>query len=148
MLSRTDCSHCESFSLASLRSRIAFFSESDSAPRALPCSSSQGPVRNNDHIETDPLANMPRGLVHVTGSERGIFSHQVAPHHRRFLRFAFKGVAYQYKVLPFGLSLAPHTFTQCMDAAQSASSTTLTTSSFWPSQRQFQHRTRPSSLAT
>ncbi len=42
-LSGTDCSHCESFSLASLRSRIDFFSESDSAPRALPFSSSQGP---------------------------------------------------------------------------------------------------------
>ncbi len=44
-LSRTDCSHCQSFSLASLRSRIAFFSESDSAPRAISFSSSQGPVR-------------------------------------------------------------------------------------------------------
>ncbi len=41
----SDCSHCESISLASLRSRIAFFSESDPAPRALPFSSSQGPVR-------------------------------------------------------------------------------------------------------
>ncbi len=45
MLSVADCSHCESFSLASLPSRIAFFPESDSAPRALPFSSSQGPVR-------------------------------------------------------------------------------------------------------
>ncbi len=45
-LSRTDCSHCESFSLASQRSWIAFFSESDSAHHALPFSSSQGPVRN------------------------------------------------------------------------------------------------------
>ncbi len=44
-LSGTDCSHCESFSLASLLSLIAFFSESDSAPHALPFSSSQGPVR-------------------------------------------------------------------------------------------------------
>ncbi len=44
-LSGADCSHCESFSLASLRSRIAFFSESDSAPRALPSFSSQGPAR-------------------------------------------------------------------------------------------------------
>ncbi len=44
---------------------------------------------------------------------------QIAPHHRRFLRFAFKGVAYQYAVLPFGLSLAPRTFTKCMDAALS-----------------------------
>ncbi len=47
------------------------------------------------------------------------FHIQVAPHHRRFLRFAFEGVAYQYKVLPFGLSLAPRTFTRCMDAALS-----------------------------
>ncbi len=45
------------------------------------------------------------------------FHIQVAPYHRRFLRFAFEGVAYQYKVLRFGLSLAPHTFTGCMDAA-------------------------------
>ncbi len=36
---------CESFSLASLRSRIAFFSESNSAPCALLFSSSQGPVK-------------------------------------------------------------------------------------------------------
>ncbi len=45
VLSGTDCSLCETFSLASLRSRIAFFSESDSAPRALPFSTSQRPVR-------------------------------------------------------------------------------------------------------
>ncbi len=45
-LSGTDCTHCESFSLASsLRSWIDFFSESDSAPRTLPFSSSQEPVR-------------------------------------------------------------------------------------------------------
>ncbi|KAI2662214.1 ORF V: Enzymatic polyprotein [Labeo rohita] len=45
------------------------------------------------------------------------FHIQIVPHHRRFLRFAFEGVAYQYTVLPFGLSLAPCTFTKCMDAA-------------------------------
>ncbi|KAL0165908.1 hypothetical protein M9458_037752, partial [Cirrhinus mrigala] len=45
------------------------------------------------------------------------FHIQIAPHHRRFLRFAFEGVAYQYTVLPFGLSLAPRMFTKCMDAA-------------------------------
>ncbi len=47
------------------------------------------------------------------------FHIQVSPHNRRFLRFAFEGVAYQNKVLPFGLSLAPRTFTRCMDAALS-----------------------------
>ncbi len=41
-LNGTDCSHCESFSLASLRLQIAFFLE---AHCALPFSSSQGPVR-------------------------------------------------------------------------------------------------------
>ncbi len=44
---------------------------------------------------------------------------QIAPHPSRFLRFAFEGVAYQYTVPPFGLSLAPRTFTKCMDVALS-----------------------------
>ncbi len=46
-----------------------------------------------------------------------VFHIQVIQRHRRFLRFAFGGKAYQYKVLPFGLALAPRTFTKCMDAA-------------------------------
>ncbi len=62
---------------------------------------------------------MPRGLVHVAGSERRVLSHPCSPLYRHFLRFAIEGVAYQYKVLPFGLSLAPRTFTRCMDAALS-----------------------------
>ncbi len=44
------------------------------------------------------------------------FHIQIVHHHRRF---AFEGVAYQYTVLPFGLSLVPLTFTKCMDAALS-----------------------------
>lgn len=43
----------------------------------------------------------------------------IAPHHRRFLRFAFLGQAYQFRVLPFGLSLAPRVFTRCVAAALS-----------------------------
>ncbi len=45
------------------------------------------------------------------------FHIQVIQRHRRFLRFAFGGKAYEYKVLPFGLALAPRTFTKCKDAA-------------------------------
>ena len=41
----------------------------------------------------------------------------IAPHHMPYLRFAFEGRAYQYRVLPFGLSLAPRIFTRCMRAA-------------------------------
>ncbi len=45
---------------------------------------------------------------------------QIAPYHRPFLRFAFEAVAYRNTVLPFGLSLAPRSFTKCMDAALSS----------------------------
>ncbi len=62
---------------------------------------------------------MPRELVHVARSERRVLSISGSPppppYHRRFLRFAFKCMAYQYKVL----SLASRTFTRCMDAALS-----------------------------
>ncbi|CAM4658889.1 unnamed protein product [Leuciscus chuanchicus] len=36
---------------------------------------------------------------------------------RPFLRFAFEGRAYQYKVLPFGLALSPHVFTKVTEGA-------------------------------
>ncbi len=45
------CSHCECFSLASLRSWLAFFSESDSIPRALQFSSSKESVRKKQRAE-------------------------------------------------------------------------------------------------
>ncbi len=36
-------------------------------------------VVQDDHIEADPLANMPRGLVHVAGSERRLLSYPGSP---------------------------------------------------------------------
>ncbi len=44
------------------------------------------------------------------------FHVSILPTHRKFLRFAFRGKAYQYRVLPFGLALSPCTFTKCVDA--------------------------------
>lgn len=41
----------------------------------------------------------------------------IAPRHRRFLRFAFEGQAYEFRVLPFGIALAPRVFTRCVAAA-------------------------------
>ncbi|KAL0183515.1 hypothetical protein M9458_019211, partial [Cirrhinus mrigala] len=45
------------------------------------------------------------------------FHVSILPQHRKFLRFAFRGEAYWYRVLPFGLTLSPRTFTKCVDAA-------------------------------
>ncbi len=45
------------------------------------------------------------------------FHVSILPRHRPFLRFASEGQAYQYKVLPFGLSLSPRVFTKVVEAA-------------------------------
>ncbi len=68
-------------------------------------------------FETDFLAICLEDWFMSLDLKDAYFHIQVALHHRRFLRFAFEGVAYQYKVLPFGLSLAPRTFTRCMNEA-------------------------------
>ncbi|XP_075959924.1 LOW QUALITY PROTEIN: uncharacterized protein LOC142963104 [Anarhichas minor] len=43
----------------------------------------------------------------------------IYPAHRRFLRFAYQGRAYEYLAIPFGLSLAPRVFSKCVEAAMS-----------------------------
>ncbi|XP_051973615.1 uncharacterized protein LOC127636872 [Xyrauchen texanus] len=45
------------------------------------------------------------------------FHVSILPGHRPFLRFAFDGQSFQYKVLPFGLSLSPRVFTKVAEAA-------------------------------
>ncbi len=64
------------------------------------------------------MSQVQEGDWFVTIDLKDAYFHiQVVQRHRRFIRFAFGGKAYQYKVLPFGLALAPRTFTKCMDAA-------------------------------
>ncbi len=64
------------------------------------------------------MSQVQEGDWFVTIDLKDAYFHiQVVLRHRRFLRFAFGGKAYQCKVLPFGLALAPRTFTKCMDAA-------------------------------
>ena len=41
----------------------------------------------------------------------------ICQEHQPFLRFAFQGQAYQFQVLPFGLSLSPRVFTRVVAAA-------------------------------
>ncbi len=45
------------------------------------------------------------------------FHVSIFPRHRSVLQFAFEGRAYQYKVLPFGLSQSPRVFTKVAEAA-------------------------------
>ncbi len=64
------------------------------------------------------MSQIQEGDWFVTINLKDAYFHiQVVQRHRRFLRFAFRGKAYQYNILPFGLALAPRTFTKCMDAA-------------------------------
>ncbi len=64
------------------------------------------------------MSQIQEGDWFVTIDLKDAYFHiQVVQRHRRFLRFAFGGKGYQYKVLPFGLAFAPRTFTKCMDAA-------------------------------
>ncbi|KAL0157390.1 hypothetical protein M9458_048636, partial [Cirrhinus mrigala] len=84
-----------------------------------------------DAIETVPSAEMKKGfyspyfIVPKKGGglrdqdwfvaidlKDAYFYVSILPRHRPFLRFAFEGRAYQYKVLPFGLSLSSRVFTK------------------------------------
>ncbi len=64
------------------------------------------------------MSQIRAGDWFVTVDLKDAYFHiQIIQRHRKFLRFAFGGMAYKYKVLPFGLALALRTFTKCMDAA-------------------------------
>ncbi len=45
------------------------------------------------------------------------FHVSILPQHRPFLRFAFEGRAWQYRVLPFGFSLSPRVITKVVEGA-------------------------------
>ena len=63
------------------------------------------------------LQAVSKGLWFTTLDLKDAYFHvPIHPSHWKYLRFAFEGEAYEYQVLPFGLSLAPRTFTKCMDA--------------------------------
>ncbi|CAM4654716.1 unnamed protein product [Leuciscus chuanchicus] len=75
-------------------------------------------------IEYVPPSNRETGFYSrsedwfVTIDLKDAYFHiSIRPCHWKFLRFAFGGKAYQYRVLPFGLALSPRTFTKCVDAA-------------------------------
>ncbi|KAK6300942.1 hypothetical protein J4Q44_G00290400 [Coregonus suidteri] len=63
------------------------------------------------------LQAVSRDQWFVTLDLRDAYFHvPVHPAHWQYLRFTFEGTAYEFMVLPFGLFLAPHTFTKCLYA--------------------------------
>ncbi|KAI2652499.1 ORF V: Enzymatic polyprotein [Labeo rohita] len=77
---------------------------------------SQAAVQNA-HLETHSFLRSTPGLVCSHRPEGRLLSCSILPRHRPFLRFAFEGRVYQYKVLPFGLSLSPRVFTKVAEGA-------------------------------
>ena len=53
----------------------------------------------------------------VSDLKDAYFHVPIASHHQHFLRFAFRGRHFQFKVLPFSLSLSPRVFTRVVAAA-------------------------------
>ncbi len=81
-LTGTECHHCGDMSLSSLHSRLAFFSESNPALRALPLFSYQGPARKKQ---------WGRGSQHPEMSELtpAVTLHTPLSPHREFLPVLF-----------------------------------------------------------
>ena len=62
---------------------------------------------------SDTLRVVARGEWFTTVDLRDAYFHvPIAPRHQHFLRFAFRGRHFQFRVLPFGLSLSPRVFTR------------------------------------
>ncbi len=76
----------------------------------------QAPVQDVDAQAYDQMHTAP-GLVCSDRPEGCLLSCFDPSRHRLFLRFAFEGRAWQYRVLPFGLSLSPRVFTKVVEGA-------------------------------
>ncbi len=59
----------------------------------------------------------PQDWFAVIDLKDAYFHVSILPRHRPFLRFAFEGRAWQYRVLPFRLSLSPRVFTKVVEGA-------------------------------
>ncbi|XP_016330768.1 dihydroxyacetone phosphate acyltransferase-like [Sinocyclocheilus anshuiensis] len=82
-----------------------------------PARPQQQPPRAGSRKAAQPVSAPARPIKRQAIDLKDAYFHvSILPGHRPFLRFAFEGRAYQYKVLPFGLSLSPRVFTKVMEA--------------------------------
>ncbi len=82
-------------------------------------------VVQDDHFETDPPTNMPRGLVHDTGSEKRVLSHPGSPASQTILEIRIRrgGISIQGPVI-WAITGSPHFYT--MHGCDSLHSATVT----------------------
>ncbi len=88
----------------------------DSRSQAHQQSALQASVQN-DIAGTGPCANSPLGTGASVDLKDAYFHIQIAPHHRRFLRFALEGTALPVPCSSVWAGFGPRTFSKCMDAA-------------------------------
>ncbi len=69
-------------------------------------------VVQDDHFETDPPANMTRGLVHIAGSERRVLSHPGSPTSQTILEICIQrgGISIQDPAV-WAIRGSPHFYT-------------------------------------
>ncbi len=113
-------------------------------------------VVQDNHFEADPLVNMPRGMVHVTGSERRLFSYPGSPPSQMILEIRIWGGGVPIQGPPFwAVPGSQHYY--AMHGCSSLPSATdrnphpqlsRRLAHSGSVRRQFQHCTRPSSSAT
>ena len=61
--------------------------------------------------------SLQQGMWAVSIDIKDAYLHvPIHPHYRRYLKFAFEGAVYQFRVLPFGVSTAPYVFTRTVRA--------------------------------
>ncbi len=76
----------------------------------------QAPVQDVDTQAHDQMHTAP-GFFAAIDLKDAYFHVLILLRHRPFLRFASEGRAWQYRVLPFGLSLSPRVFTKVAEGA-------------------------------
>ena len=77
------------------------------------------PSFKQETIKTIREGLLPDGWTYSLDLQDAFFQVPVHKASRKFLRFLFQGVCYQYKVLPFGLKPSPYVFTRVMSEVKS-----------------------------
>ena len=77
--------------------------------------SSEGEVQNGGFPYCSLSSTQGRlyGETRPTGRD-AYYAVPIHPESRKYLRFQFKGTTYEFRCLPFGLSLAPRVFTRIL----------------------------------